>query len=51
MRRAGIHRVLVMEEGELLGVVTTTDLANTVADQPTPARVYVFGKPAAARGT
>lgn len=51
MRRAGIHRVLVMQQGELLGVVTTTDLANTVADRRDPARVYVFGKPAASRGT
>lgn len=50
MRRARIHRVLVMDEGQLLGVVTTTDLANTVADRPDPARVYVFGKPAASRG-
>jgi CBS domain-containing protein len=43
MRRAGIHRVLVMEGGNLLGVVTTTDIANAVADHRLTTRVYVFG--------
>lgn len=32
MKRAGIHRVLVMENGELLGVVSALDLAKAVAD-------------------
>jgi CBS domain-containing protein len=31
MLRAGIHRVLVMEDGKLLGLVTTTDLLRAVA--------------------
>ena len=51
MRRAGIHRVLVMESRELLGVVTTTDISNAVADNRLTSRVYVFGRSAAARGT
>jgi len=50
MRRAGIHRVLVMEGQELLGVVTTTDIANAVADHKFTPRVYVFGRAAEARG-
>jgi CBS domain-containing protein len=50
MRRAGIHRVLVMDGGELLGVLTTTDIANAVADHRITSRVYVFGSRAAARG-
>jgi CBS domain-containing protein len=33
MLRGGIHRVLVMEGGRLLGLVTTTDLLRTVAEQ------------------
>jgi CBS domain-containing protein len=32
MREAQIHRVLVMKGGELLGIVTTTDVAKAVAD-------------------
>lgn len=31
MRDAGIHRLLVMENGALLGIVTTTDVSNAVA--------------------
>ena len=49
MRESRIHRVLVMDGRRLLGVVTTTDLANTVADNHGPARVYVFGPPAGLR--
>lgn len=51
MRRAGIHRVLVMDGRALLGVLTTTDIANAVADHRFDSRVYVFGKAAGARGT
>ena len=32
MRRLQIHRVLVIEDGELVGIVTTTDLARAVAE-------------------
>jgi CBS domain-containing protein len=31
MLRAGVHRILVMDDGELLGVVTTTDIVKAVA--------------------
>jgi CBS domain-containing protein len=31
MRDAGVHRLLVMENGALLGIVTTTDVSNAVA--------------------
>lgn len=51
MRRAAIHRVLVMENGELLGVVTTTDVTDAVADHLFTNRVYVFGTHAGERGT
>ena len=32
MRRAAIHRVLVMEDGRLLGIVTATDIVGAVAE-------------------
>lgn len=32
MVRNGIHRVLVVDDGELAGIVTTTDIARAVAD-------------------
>lgn len=50
MRSAQIHRVLVMTDAELLGVVTTTDIARAVADRRLSTRVYVFGGAAANRG-
>ena len=31
MLRAGVHRLLVMEDGRLAGLVTTTDLVRAVA--------------------
>jgi CBS domain-containing protein len=51
MRRAQVHRVLVTEDARLVGVVTTTDIANAVADHRFTSRVYVFGGQADARGT
>ena len=50
MRRAGIHRVLVAEEGKLLGLVTTKDITDAVADHRFTNRVYVFGAAATKRG-
>jgi CBS domain-containing protein len=50
MRSAGIHRVLVMEDGELRGIVTTLDVARAVADHRVRTRVYVFGRRAEERG-
>ena len=37
MRDANIHRVLVMESDRLLGLVSTSDIANAVADHTVPA--------------
>jgi CBS domain-containing protein len=50
MRRVGIHRVLVMEGEELLGILTALDLAKAVADHRLQNRVYVFGRRADDRG-
>ena len=47
MTDEGIHRLLVMEEGELLGIVTLTDIAKAAADHRLTTRTYVFGKEAA----
>lgn len=48
MRSTGIHRVLVMDGAQLLGLVSTSDIAAAVADHKLARRVYVFG-PAKAR--
>jgi CBS domain-containing protein len=42
MRELGVHRVLVMQRGQLLGIVTTKDIANAVADHKLTAKRYVF---------
>jgi CBS domain-containing protein len=42
MREHTIHRVLVMENDRLLGIVTTSDIAAAVADHKLTARTYVF---------
>jgi CBS domain-containing protein len=42
MRRAKIHRVLVMAGRRLLGIVSTTDITNAVADGKLTARTFVF---------
>jgi CBS domain-containing protein len=44
MRRANVHRVLVMTEGRLEGILTTTDLANAVADHKAVVRTFVFDR-------
>lgn len=49
MRRAAIHRVLVMENDALLGIVTLKDIADAVADHKLTERTYVFGKPTTRR--
>jgi CBS domain-containing protein len=43
MRDAQVHRVLVMDGPSLEGIVTTTDIANAVADHKLTNRTYVFG--------
>jgi CBS domain-containing protein len=46
MRSAAIHRVLVMNDGLLEGIVSTFDIAAAVADHKITKRVYVFPPPA-----
>lgn len=43
MRAAGVHRVLVMDGEQLVGLVTTKDIADAVADHKLTSRTYVFG--------
>ena len=43
MRNAGIHRVLVMDDGALVGIVSLKDIADAVADHKLTERTYVFG--------
>lgn len=43
MRSSGIHRVLVMDGDQLLGLVSTSDISAAVADHKLESRVYVFG--------
>lgn len=47
MQRTGVHRVLVMEGGQLVGIVTSMDLARAVADHKLTTRTYTFGSVAA----
>jgi CBS domain-containing protein len=42
LRRTNIHRVLVMTGRTLLGVVTTSDITDAVADGKLTAHTYVF---------
>lgn len=42
MRTADVHRLLVMERGELRGIVTTSDVARAVADDRVVRRTWVF---------
>lgn len=51
MRNAKIHRVLVMTGRTLLGVVTTTDITDAVADGKLTAHTYVFEKPEVPRSS
>jgi CBS domain-containing protein len=43
MRRRGVHRVLVIDQGELAGIVTMTDITEAVADHKLTTRQYIFG--------
>jgi len=45
MQHRGIHRLLVMEDGHLRGIVTTADVARAVAEHRLSERHFVFGKP------
>ena len=45
MRSADVHRMLVMEDGHLLGIVTTMDLVRAVAQHRIMRHTYVFDRP------
>src|SRR6478672_137289 len=42
MKDAQIHRVMVMKEDDLVGIVSTMDVAKAVADHRFTRRTYVF---------
>lgn len=42
MQRANVHRILVLREGELEGIVTTMDITRAVAEHRLTARTYLF---------
>lgn len=42
MRGRSIHRVLVVQHGELVGIVSTLDLACAIAEHKLTTRTYVF---------
>ena len=44
MRSASVHRMIVVDDGELVGILTTKDIADAVADHKLTARTYVFGR-------
>ena len=44
MRQRAIHRVLVVQDGELVGIVTTLDIVKAVADRKLMTRTYVFDR-------
>jgi predicted transcriptional regulator len=45
MRRAKIHRVLVMMGKRLVGLVSSSDITAAVADGKLTSRTYVFERP------
>jgi CBS domain-containing protein len=46
MTSAGIHRILVMDGGRLVGIVSLTDIAKAAAEHKLSVRTYVFDHPA-----
>ena len=44
MRGQGVHRVLVMKGEKLVGIVSTSDIADAVADHKLTVHTYVFGR-------
>ena len=42
MQRNSIHRILVVEGGKLVGIVSTLDLARAIAEHKLTSRTYVF---------
>ena len=44
MRQRSIHRVVVVENGELVGIVSALDIVRAVADHKLVTRTYVFDR-------
>lgn len=44
MQRSGVHRVLVMDDDTLLGIVSTMDVTRAVAENKLDVRRYVFDR-------
>lgn len=44
MRERAIHRVLVVDEGKLVGILSTLDVARAVAEHKLTTKTYVFNK-------
>jgi len=44
MRGHSIHRVLVVDDGKLVGILSTIDLARAVAEHKLTTKTYVFNK-------
>jgi CBS domain-containing protein len=44
MRDHGIHRVLVVDDGNLVGIVSSLDIAKAVSDRRFTTRTYVFNR-------
>lgn len=44
MKRKAIHRVLVVQDGRLVGIVSALDIARAVADHKLAERRYVFNR-------
>ncbi|MBA3890033.1 MAG: CBS domain-containing protein [Gemmatimonadaceae bacterium] len=44
MRTSDVHRLLVMRDGALVGILSTTDLARAIADRRVGKRTYVFDR-------
>jgi CBS domain-containing protein len=44
MRGRSIHRVLVVDDGKLVGILSTLDLARAIAEHKLTTKTYVFNK-------
>ncbi len=42
MRRTGVHRILIVDDGQLVGIVSTMDIVRAVADHKLEVRRLVF---------
>jgi CBS domain-containing protein len=44
MKEEGIHRLPVLDNGKLVGIISTTDLVKAIADRKLSYRTFVFPK-------